>query len=221
MCLYVSVSVSVCVRIYGYVHMSTSALRGQRHQIPLAKVTSHCMCPVWMFGIRLGYSARAMWALIAKLSLALIYFFLFSSMLLVKHSALNMLSISGTNESKQSPASGCSWQRVEMFSNIQPRLSSFRNSILWCLMPLLRCVSCFDLLCALITLCPAPAASAADRWWYGLTVGMEIQVEEGNKVIFWLSKKRRFLYQGVCKLVKLKVYLDIGKWRKRNQVYEA
>lgn len=129
-CMYVSISVSVCVCIYGYVHMSTVALRGQRHQIPLAKVTSHCMCPMWMLGIRLGYSARAMWALIAKLSLALISFFLFSSMLLVKHSALNMLSISGTNESKQNPASGCSWQRVEMFSNIQPRLSSFKNSIL-------------------------------------------------------------------------------------------
>lgn len=50
---------SLYVFVYGYVHMSKGALRGQRHQIPLAKVTSHCMCPMWMFRISLGYSARA------------------------------------------------------------------------------------------------------------------------------------------------------------------
>lgn len=145
-CLYVSVSVSVCVCIYGYVHMSTGALWGQRHQIPLAKVTSHCMCPMWMFGIRLGYSARAMWALIAKLSLALISFFPF------------LLDVTGQTQYLKhakhkwyqwvSPASGCSWQRVEMFSNIQPRLSSFKNSALLVFnAPTLLCLTFWSPLC--------------------------------------------------------------------------
>lgn len=122
MCVCMFLCLSLCVFVYGYVHMSKGALRGQRHQIPLAKVTSHFVCAqCGCLEKDLGTLQEQYELLIAKLSLALISFFLFSSMLLVKHSALHMLSTSGTNDSKQNPASGCSWQRVEMFSSIQPR----------------------------------------------------------------------------------------------------